>query len=99
MLWQVSGADPYAMFELSDGKALAESSLCGPVKGVPRVDEGEQELSRLGPSVWELSRGVCTFRPELLVQDQVETMLELWDCKASVEPQSFWATESSAKGR
>jgi len=35
--------------------------VCGPVQAVPWVDEGEQELSRITPSVWELSGYVCTF--------------------------------------
>jgi len=30
------------------------TSLCGPVKGVPREDKAEQELSRLPPFEWQL---------------------------------------------
>ena len=36
-------------------------NLCGPVQVVPWSDETKQELSRLAPSVWELSGDVSTF--------------------------------------
>jgi len=32
-----------------------------PVEAVPWADDTEQELSRLAPSVWELSGDICTF--------------------------------------
>jgi len=37
------------------------SSLCVPVRAEPWADEAEQQLSRLAPSVWQLSGDVHTF--------------------------------------
>ena len=37
------------------------SSICGPVKGLQQEDEGQQQVSVLAHSVWELSLDIGTF--------------------------------------
>jgi len=61
-----------------------------PVNGVPWMDEGQHQLSRLAPSVCQLSGDICTFRAELLQASgrAPVAVFELLGGKASAEPQS-----------
>ena len=38
---------------------LQSHSLCGTVNGVPREEEGQQDLLKVAPSLWELSVDEC----------------------------------------
>jgi len=61
VLWQASGRDPDAMLKFEVARQSRSPGLFGPVQAVPWADKGQQELSRLASSPWELSGEVCAF--------------------------------------
>ena len=66
-----------------------------------RENEGQQQLSMLAHSVWDLSLHIFSLGAELrqVSRRNPDHVLALWGGKASAEPQCLWACESGAEGR